>query len=132
MSSGACSSTDEPNRHKRCRDPFNSHHQWKTRDLRPVSQTTVQSHPSLHLELGYKLCALCRKQVSCHEEKHSNKSSSSDAESMMEDVASDPKLLSTTEQLSILNSSLSVLGVSCCEKETASFTLCPKKVVDNT
>ena len=104
MSSGACSSTDEPNRHKRCHDPFNSHHQWKTRDLRPVSQTTVYNHTHL---LDDKLCTLCRKQVSCHEEKHSN--TSSDAESMTEDVASDPKLLSPTEQLSIRSSSLSVL-----------------------
>src|SRR6218665_1636724 len=107
MSSGACSSTDEPNRHKRCRDPFNSHYQWKNLDFRTVSQNTVQSHPSLHLKLGDKLCTLCRKQVSCHEEKHSN--TSSDAESMTEDFASDPKLLSPTEQLSIRSSSLSVL-----------------------
>ena len=113
VTTGASSSSDDPNRHKRCRDPFNYHQQWKSRDLRPVSQATVQSHPSLDLELGDKLCTQCRKRVSCHEEKLVDEKSisSSDAESMMEDFASDPKLLSPTDHLSILNSSLSVLGL---------------------
>ena len=31
---------------------FNCHQIWKTRDLRLVSQATIQSYPSLHLELG--------------------------------------------------------------------------------
>ena len=53
----------EVNRHKQCCDPFKQHKQRKTQGLREVSAAAISSFPSLHLQLGDRVCTQCRKRI---------------------------------------------------------------------